>query len=85
LDNQIYTKTDEQRLSFALEKHKYLVLKFIKQPEFIFDNNQAKKDLRKIKIKQKVSACFRTKVHARCFACIRGYTTTLNKNKVNVL
>jgi hypothetical protein len=61
------------------------VLKFIKQPEFIFDNNQAERDLRKIKVKQKVSGCFRTKTHASSFACIRGYITTLNKNKKNVV
>lgn len=80
-----FKKTDAQRLAFALEKHKYLVLKFIKQPEIPFDNNQAERDLRMIKVKQKVSGCFRAKTHASYFACIRGYITTLKKNKENVL
>lgn len=36
-----FKKTDEQRLAFALEKHKGLFLKFIKQPQVPFDNDQA--------------------------------------------
>jgi len=61
-------KTDEERLAFALEKHKYLFLKFIKQPQIPFDNNQAERDLRMIKVKQKVSGCFRSQTHAQYFA-----------------
>lgn len=78
-------KTDEQRLAFALEKHKYLVLKFIKKTHVPFDNNQAERDLRMIKVKQKVSGCFRAQTHAGYFACIRGYISTIKKNKVLVL
>lgn len=80
-----FKKTDEQRLAFALEKHKYLFLKFIKQPEVPFDNNQAERDLRMIKVKQKVSGCFRSQIHATYFASIRGYISTIKKNKRNVL
>jgi transposase len=80
-----FKKTDEQRLAFALEKHKYLFLKFIEQPLVPFDNNQAERDLRMIKVKQKVSGCFRSKTHAQYFATIRGYISTLKKNKQHVL
>ncbi len=78
-------KTDEQRLAFALEKHKYLFLKFIKQMDVPFDNNQAERDLRMIKVKQKVSGCFRSQTHAQYFATIRGYISTIKKNKGKVL
>jgi len=78
-------KTDEQRLAFALEKHKRLFLKFIQQPEIPFDNNQAERDLRMIKVKQKVSGCFRSPKHADYFARIRGYISTVKKNKKYVL
>lgn len=78
-------KTDEERLAFALEKHKHLFLKFIKQPEVPFENNQAERDLRMIKVKQKVSGCFRSHTHANYFASIRGYISTLKKNNQNVL
>ncbi len=82
-----YKKTDEQRLAFVLEKHKYLFLKFIKQPEVPFDNNQAERDLRiacpvfitGIKVKQKISGCFRSQTHAQYFAQIRGYISTVKK------
>lgn len=80
-----YKKTDEQRLAFGLEKHKYLFLKFIQQPEVPFDNNQAERDLRMIKVKQKVSGCFRSQTHAQYFAVIRGYISTIKKNKRKVL
>ena len=83
-DNR-FKKTDEQRLAFALEKHKDLFLKFIKQPIVPFDNNQAERDLRMIKVKQKVSGCFRSQTHAQYFARIRGYISTIKKNKQNVL
>jgi transposase len=80
-----FKKTDGERLAFALEKHKYLFLKFIKQPHVPFDNNQAERDLRMIKVKQKVSGCFRSDTHARYFARIRGYISTVKKNGENVL
>ena len=80
-----YKKTDEQRLAFGLEKHKRLFLKFIQQPEVPFDNNQAERDLRMIKVKQKVSGCFRSEINAQYFARIRGYISTLKKNQKPIL
>jgi hypothetical protein len=32
-----------------------------------------------------VSGCFRAQTHASYFVCIRGYITTIKKNKKNVL
>jgi transposase len=80
-----FKKTDEQRLAFALEKHKNLFLKFLKQPHLPFDNNQAERDLRMIKVKQKVSGCFRSKKYAQYFARTRGYISTVKKNNQPVL
>lgn len=80
-----FKKTDEQRLAFGLEKHKYLFLKFIKQPIVPFDNNQAERDLRMIKVKQKVSGCFRSQSHLQYFSRIRGYISTAKKNKQPIL
>ncbi len=80
-----YKKTDEQRLAFGLEKHKRLFLKFIKQAQVPFDNNQAERDLRMIKVKQKVSGCFRSANNAEYFASIRGYISTLKKNNKPIL
>ena len=80
-----YTINDEEHLAFALEKYKYLILKFIEKTEIPFDNKQAERDLRIIKFKQKVSGCFRAQTHTSYFVCIRGYITTIKKNKKNVL
>lgn len=83
--NKKYNKTKEEKLAFALEKHKHLFLKFIKEKDVSFDNNQAERDLRMIKVKQKVSGCFRQSLYAECFARIRSYISTLNKNQKNIL
>lgn len=83
--NDVYKKTDEEKLAFSLEKHKHLFLKFIKQKQIPFDNNQAERDLRMVKVKQKISGCFRTNNFAQYFARIRGYISTLKKNDENVL
>ncbi|MEU3283344.1 IS66 family transposase [Streptomyces antibioticus] len=50
-----------------------------------FDNNQAERDLRMIKIQQKISGSWRTPTGARRFARIRSYISTVRKHGHNPL
>lgn len=61
------------------------MLAFLDDLAIPFDNNQAKRDLRMLKVQQKVSCCFRADIGSAAFARIRGYLSTLSKQHMPLL
>lgn len=71
-------------LLLRLKYNKDSILEYAFNPEVPFTNNQAERDLRHCKIKQKISGCFRSIEGAMYYSRIASFISTLKKNSINI-
>jgi transposase len=89
---QIGASTTSERSTKMQAKHHALAkrlinretdcLRFTTDPQVSFDNNAAEREIRMIKVRQKVSGCLRTITGAEQFCAIRSYLATAAKHDI---
>lgn len=78
-------QSKETNLLRRLRDKREEVLRFFDDLSVSFDNNQAERDLRMIKVQQKVSGCFRSKSGAERFCTISSFISTVRKQGIGVM
>ncbi|KUO76341.1 MAG: hypothetical protein APF81_05010 [Desulfosporosinus sp. BRH_c37] len=68
-----------------LTLHQKEVLAFMHDSSVPFDNNLAERDVRMMKVQQKISGTFSSKHGAAIFCRIRGFISTLRKHSLSVM
>lgn len=72
-------RTKAQNLLLRLDEREQEVLRFAHDFRVPFDNNLCERDLRMVKLQQKISGCWRTSEGAKRFLAIRSYLQTAKK------
>jgi len=80
-----HKKTKQRNLLERLRDYKADIIRFSKDFSVPFDNNFSERDIRMIKLKQKISGCFRSKQGAQYFARIRSFIISARKQDRNIL
>jgi len=76
----VIRQTPARNLLVRLDRDREQVLRFAHDFRVPFDNNLAERDIRMIKLQQKISGCWRTITGTEQFLALRAYLSTANKN-----
>ncbi len=78
-------KRKGHNLALRLKNRKTDVLRYLTEADVPYTNNQAERDIRMMKTRQKISGGFRSMAGAEVFATVRSFVSTAKKQAWNIL
>lgn len=78
-------QSPSRNLLDRLQLHRDKVLRFFRETAIPFDNNQAERDLRMMRVKEKISGLFRSEEGAKAFCRTRTFVSTVRKQGLGIL
>jgi len=67
-----------------MDSHREEILRFMEERDVPFSNNLAERDLRMVKVRQKISGTFRNMERVKDYCSIRSYISTIKKQNKDV-
>jgi transposase len=78
-------KSDALNLLIRMQQYQDMILRFMSDFRVPNAFNRAESDLRMMKLRQKISGCFRTEAGVAIFCDLRSYLSTMQKQGVPLL